>query len=55
MNPGGIIFLDDYHSRDFPMAKNAVDKFFENKPEILLHLRFGPEGINHTKCYIEKQ
>ncbi|WP_414899686.1 TylF/MycF/NovP-related O-methyltransferase [Rhizobium cremeum] len=54
MNPGGIIFFDDYHSHDFPMAKDAIDKFLEDKPEILLHLRFGPEGTNHTKCYIEK-
>lgn len=54
MHTGGIIFFDDYHSRDFPMAKSAIDKFLEDKPETLLHLRFGPEGTNHTKCYIEK-
>ncbi|EHS53105.1 hypothetical protein PDO_4437 [Rhizobium sp. PDO1-076] len=54
MNIGGIIFFDDYHSHDFPMAKSAIDKFLEDKPETLLHLRFGPEGTNHTKCYIEK-
>jgi hypothetical protein len=54
MNSGGIIFFDDYHSHDFPMAKSAIDKFLEDKPETLLHLRFGPEGTNHTKCYIEK-
>lgn len=54
MNPGGIIFFDDYHSGDFPMAKHAIDKFLEGKRETLLHLRFGPEGVNHTKCYIEK-
>ncbi|OWW02406.1 hypothetical protein ATY81_21810 [Rhizobium sp. R72] len=54
MNSGGIIFFDDYHSHDFPMAKNAIDKFLEDKPETLLHLRFGPDGTNHTKCYIEK-
>lgn len=54
MTKGGVIFFDDYHSHDFPMAKSAVDTFLENKPEKLLHLRYGPEGINHTKCYIEK-
>ena len=54
MNSGGIVFFDDYYSNDFPMAKSAIDKFLADKPETLLHLRFGPEGTNHTKCYIEK-
>lgn len=54
MNNGGIIFFDDYHSHDFPMAKHAIDKFLEDKPETLFHLRFGIDGVNHMKCYIEK-
>lgn len=55
MKTGGIIFFDDYHSHDFPMAKKAIDTFLEGKPEALIHVRFGPELVNHTKCYFEKQ
>lgn len=51
---GGIIFFDDYHSADFPMAKQAIDLFMADKPETLLHLRYGDEGVNHTKTYIFK-
>ena len=51
---GGIIFFDDYHSADFPMAKQAIDIFLSDKPETLLHLRYGDEGVNHTKTYIQK-
>jgi ABC-type polysaccharide/polyol phosphate transport system ATPase subunit len=54
MVPGGIIFLDDYHSADYPMAKSAVDAFMRDKPERLFHLRFGDDGVNRTKAYIEK-
>jgi O-methyltransferase len=51
---GGVIFFDDYHSADFPMARRAIDTFMSDKPETLFHLRFGVEGVNHTKAYILK-
>lgn len=54
MEQGGIIFFDDYHSVEFPMAKIAIDKFMKGRPEQLFHLRFGEEGINHTKTFIVK-
>lgn len=55
MHKGGIIFFDDYHSPHYPMAKVAIDDFMEDKPESLLHLRFGEEeATNNTKTYIVK-
>ncbi len=54
MVKGGVIFLDDYHSPTYPMAKKAVDEFFKDKSEKLFHMRFGPEGDNLTKCFIIK-
>lgn len=54
MRQGGIIFFDDYHSADFPMAKLAIDKFLSDKDEKLFHLRYADDEVNHTKCYIEK-
>ncbi|MDH5725760.1 MAG: class I SAM-dependent methyltransferase, partial [Nitrospira sp.] len=54
MESGGIIFFDDYHSVEFPMAGQAIDCFMRDKPEQLLHLRFGEDGSNRTKCYLVK-
>jgi len=51
---GGIIFFDDYHSVQYPMAGEAVDHFMRDKPEQLLHLRFGSDGPNITKSYFVK-
>ena len=51
---GGTIFFDDYHSEDFPMARHAVDQFMRGRPERLFHLRYGTEGVNHTKSFIVK-
>lgn len=54
VRPGGVLFFDDYHSQDFPMAKHAIDRFLSGRPERLLHLRYGDDGVNHTKAYIVK-
>lgn len=54
MRAGGVIFFDDYHSFDFPMARAAIDEFLADKPEILFHLRHGEDFENHTKSYIVK-
>lgn len=54
MEPGGIIFFDDYHSVEYPMARLAIDKYMQGRPEELFHLRFGQEKTNHTKTFIVK-
>jgi ABC-type multidrug transport system ATPase subunit len=54
MVPGGIIFFDDYHSVDYPMARSAIDAFMQDKPETLLQLRFGDDAANRTKTYLVK-
>lgn len=51
---GGIVFFDDYWSVHWPQAKIAIDDFMKDKPETLMHLRFGPEAKNHTKAYFLK-
>jgi O-methyltransferase len=35
---GGVILFDDYGWRNHKDTKDAIDKFFKNKPGILLHL-----------------
>lgn len=52
--PGGVIFFDDYHSVDYPMARHAVDEFMRDKPERLAHLRFGDDAPNRTKTFFVK-
>jgi O-methyltransferase len=54
MMPGGVVFFDDYHSVDFPMAREAIDLFMGDKPEQLQHLRFGVDGPNRTKAFFVK-
>lgn len=54
MVKGGVIFFDDYHSVEYPMAGLAVDAFMKDKPERLLHLRFGGDAPNRTKTYFVK-
>jgi O-methyltransferase len=54
MAKNGVIFFDDYHSIDFPMARVAIEKFMANKPEQLIHLRFGGEGPNRLKAFFLK-
>jgi len=54
MAKGGIVFFDDYHSIDYPMARQAIDMFMNDKRERLLHLRFGADGANITKAYFVK-
>lgn len=54
MAPGGIVFFDDYHSVDYPMAHQAINKFMEEKPERLQHLRFDVDGPNITKSFFIK-
>jgi hypothetical protein len=38
MIPGGVIVFDDYAQTSCPGAKIAVDRFFTDKPEPVLHL-----------------
>lgn len=54
MMPGAIVFFDDYHSIDYPMAGKAVDDWMRGRPEQLLHLRFGEDGPNRTKSFFIK-
>lgn len=51
---GGVIFFDDYHSVEYPMAAKAIDDFLADKPERLFHLRFGDDAPNRTKSFIVK-
>lgn len=51
---GGVVFFDDYYSAEYPMAKEAIDKFMKGRPEELFHIRFGPEGVNHDKAFFIK-
>jgi hypothetical protein len=44
MNPGGVIVCDDYGSSACPGAKRAMDDFFADKPENVVHLTSG-QGI----------
>jgi O-methyltransferase len=55
MEPGGVIFLDDYESVSYPMVRRAVDDFMTGKPEQLGFLRYGPDKPNHTKAFIIKE
>jgi hypothetical protein len=53
MKPGGIIYFDDYHSEDFPMARRAIDTFMAAHPKSeLVHLRFGNHAPNAMKSMI---
>lgn len=40
-NPGGIIVCDDYGSEACPGAKKALDEFFADKPEEVVHITTG--------------
>jgi hypothetical protein len=44
MLEGGIIFLDDYYSKIYPMARVAVDEFLVGKPEALFTVNYGAVG-----------
>lgn len=54
MEKGGVVFFDDYHSVEFPMAKEAIDKFMKNRSENLFHLSFGPDRPNFKKAFFIK-
>jgi len=54
MMPGGVVFFDDYHSVDFPMAREAINLYMGDKPEQLQHLRFGVDAPNRTKAFFVK-
>jgi hypothetical protein len=54
MIPGGIIMLDDYYSKEYPMAKAAVDDFMSDKPELIFQMRFGAFRASRPKAYIVK-
>ncbi|WP_249733567.1 TylF/MycF/NovP-related O-methyltransferase [Bradyrhizobium sp. sGM-13] len=55
MKEGGTIFFDDYHSKVFPMARQAIDAFLKDRPETLFHVRWGDDGENQTKAFILKE
>jgi len=42
---GGIILCDDYGFNTCPGAKNAMDEFFQDKPERIVHLPTGQAFI----------
>lgn len=52
--PGGVMFFDDYHSSQYPMAKSAVDEFLVGKPEKLMHIGYAAPKGNNMKTYIIK-
>jgi len=52
--PGGIIFFDDYFSKEYPMAKAAVDEFMSDKPELVFSLRYGEASHALRKGFIVK-
>ena len=54
LEPGGILFFDDYHSVHYPMAKVAIDKFMQGRSESLFHVRYGPDDANYTKSFFVK-
>lgn len=54
VEPGGVIFFDDYESVNFPMVRRAVDDFMCDKPESLAFLRFGADCPNHCKAFLVK-
>jgi len=45
---GGVIYFDDYGWHGYEKLREVVDKFFENKPEKLLHLPSGNSIIVKT-------
>jgi O-methyltransferase len=54
MERGGVIFFDDYYSVEYPMARMAIDRFLQDKSEMLFHLRFGHDKPNYTKAFLVK-
>jgi len=53
MAPGGIIYFDDFHSEDFPMAREAIKCFLATHEELeLVHLRFGEHEANRMKSLV---
>lgn len=53
--PGGVMFFDDYHSKHYPMARLAIDKFMKGKPESLFHIGYGTSEENSMKAYVVKE
>jgi O-methyltransferase len=54
MMRGGVMFFDDYHSVEYPMARKAIDEFVVGRQEQLFHLTYGEAKINHTKSFLMK-
>lgn len=50
LSPGGIIVFDDYGFPSCPGARQAVDEFFTDKPEVPLSLASG-QAIVHRLPY----
>jgi len=53
--PGGVMFFDDYHSKQYPMAANAIDDFLTDRPEKLIHVAYAIPKGNNLKTYIVKR
>lgn len=53
--PGGVMFFDDYYSKQYPMAKVAIDEFLETIPENLFHVGYGLPKGNNLKAYFIKR
>ena len=53
--PGGVMFFDDYHSLQYPMAAKAINKFLARKPEKLFHLGYADAKGNDVKAYLVKR
>lgn len=55
IQPKGVISLDDYFNRRFPMAREAIDSFLKDKPEEVLHLTaLDEEGKLSRRAFILK-
>jgi hypothetical protein len=50
MNKGGYILFDEYLDPIYTIATEAIDKFFEDKPEKPLRI----ERDNYIKYFIQK-
>ncbi|MEM9572648.1 MAG: TylF/MycF/NovP-related O-methyltransferase [Pseudomonadota bacterium] len=52
MTKDGIIFLDDYFSKEYPMAKVAVDEYLADKQEEVFEVRYGPYPWSVRKAFL---
>ncbi len=52
LRPGGLIVVHDYYSGYWPGVTRAVDEFFLDKPEALIHIpdKSGTVAVRKLKC-----